>query len=365
MPQAVVGGTNAPPVVSGDSVVVTTRSDYELGASGNLLHLHTVDNFGRDEREYHHEFGYVSASGERTLFARDMLGSNRATLRNGVVTDWRDYYCYGAVRDGATLSNGRWLYLGKEFDGETATLHLDAREYDPFVGFTQIDLLGLIPSLQGYSPYIYTRNNPLTRKDPRGLADDDWFQKLYKTISDFIAGGGPMTVRDTPTAQEVARNKSEPINKAGEVLGGLSMVAKSVSDEANKAVKAAPRNLVKAGIKVSDDVSDASTMVAGLGIMAIPVTFGESLTGTAFAMTVGTAADVTSAALKATDYFFFDGTREELVKAVGKVGVGIITDAFLGGLPESGLRTLIKFSIETPSNSAIDGKLNKQLLPAR
>ena len=70
---SVVGGSN--PVPSGDSVVVTTRSDYELGASGNLLHFHTVDNFGRDEREYHHEFGYVSANGEHTLFVRDMLGS--------------------------------------------------------------------------------------------------------------------------------------------------------------------------------------------------------------------------------------------------------------------------------------------------
>ncbi len=86
---AIVGGSNAP-VASGDSVVVTTRSDYELGASGNLLVLHTVDNFGRDEREYHHAFGFIDKLGNRTLFVRDMLGSNRATVRNGVVTDWRE-----------------------------------------------------------------------------------------------------------------------------------------------------------------------------------------------------------------------------------------------------------------------------------
>jgi RHS repeat-associated protein len=96
-----------------------------------------------------------------------MLGSNRATLRNGVVTDWRDYYCYGAVRDGATLSNGRWLYLGKEFDGETATLHLDAREYDPFVGFTQLDPLWA--KYPAHTPYHYGMLNPFKFADPEGL----------------------------------------------------------------------------------------------------------------------------------------------------------------------------------------------------
>ncbi len=84
---AIVGGTNG---VSADSVVVTTRSDYELGASGNLLRLHTVDTFGRDKREYHHAFGFIDNLGNRTLFVRDMLGSVRATLRNGVVTDCQE-----------------------------------------------------------------------------------------------------------------------------------------------------------------------------------------------------------------------------------------------------------------------------------
>jgi RHS repeat-associated protein len=161
---SVVGGSNAP---SGESVVITTRSDYELGASGNLLSLHTVDNFGRDEREYHHEFGYVSASGERTLFARDMLGSTRAVLKNGTMVEWNDYYAYGAVRDSWSLANGRWKYIGKELDNETNSLDFGARHFDALVGiWNSVDpLWAKYPAL---SPYTYAAQNPTSAYDPDG-----------------------------------------------------------------------------------------------------------------------------------------------------------------------------------------------------
>jgi RHS repeat-associated protein len=73
------------------------------------------------------------------------------------------------VRDSWSLANGRWKYIGKEFDGETATLDLEAREYDPLVGhFWQVDPLMHTPELAGYSPYHYSFNNPYKFKDPDG-----------------------------------------------------------------------------------------------------------------------------------------------------------------------------------------------------
>ncbi len=166
---SVVGGSN--PVASGESVVITTRSDYELGASGNLLHLHTVDNFGRDEREFHHEFGFVDNLGNRTLFVRDMLGSVRATLKNGTIVEWNDYYAYGAVRDSWSLANGRWKYLGAEADNETGTLHLDAREHDGLIGrLWQVDPMWQLYPHQ--SPYIYGNANPFRFRDRNGMSSD-------------------------------------------------------------------------------------------------------------------------------------------------------------------------------------------------
>jgi len=163
---SVVGGTNAPPVVSGESVVVTTRSDYELGASGNLLHLRTVDNFGRDEREFHHEFGFVDNLGNRTLFVRDMLGSTRAVLKNGTMVEWNDYYAYGAVRDSWSLANGRWKYIGKELDNETNSLDFGARHLLDVGVWNTIDpLWSKYPSL---SPYTYGANNPFKFIDVDG-----------------------------------------------------------------------------------------------------------------------------------------------------------------------------------------------------
>ncbi len=132
-----------------------------------MLSLHTVDNFGRDEREYHHEFGFIDNLGNRTLFARDMLGSNRATLRNGVVTDWRDYYAYGNVRDGKSLVSGRWQYLGLEYDGETGSLHTAAREFFNLEGFfNKPDRFEF--KYPSHTPYGYAKQNPFRYHDASG-----------------------------------------------------------------------------------------------------------------------------------------------------------------------------------------------------
>ncbi len=213
---AIVGGTNG---VSADSVVLTTRSDYELGASGNLLVLHTVDNFGRDEREYHHAFGFIDKLGNRTLFVRDMLGSVRAVLKNGTMVEWNDYYAYGAARDSWSLANGRWKYLGAEADNETGTLHLDTREHDGWVGrWWQVDPLWRLYPHQ--SPYIYGNANPFRFRDRNGMTADSTNKTTESSVDEaaamLLSGNASQLFGRNPNLQKMGSGLS--------VLGGFLML---------------------------------------------------------------------------------------------------------------------------------------------
>jgi len=168
MPQAVVGGTNAPPVVSGDSVVVTTRSDYELGASGNLLA--TYDDGALQASRYETGYGYITASGARFYYHRDHLGNIRAVSNaSGNTVRWTDYFAYGAIRDEWSVQTGRdnYGYTGKELDRENGLNYFGGRYFDALTGvWNSVDpLWAKYPSL---SPYTYGAQNPLKFIDTDG-----------------------------------------------------------------------------------------------------------------------------------------------------------------------------------------------------
>lgn len=87
------------------------------------------------------------------------------------MSEWQDYYGYGAVRDGASWHDGRWKYLAAESDHETTTLHLDAREHDALVGrLWQVDPLWHLYPHQ--SPYLYGNANPFRFTDRTGMLSD-------------------------------------------------------------------------------------------------------------------------------------------------------------------------------------------------
>jgi len=165
---SVVGGTNAPPVVSGDSVVVTTRSDYELGASGNLLA--TYDDGALQASRYETGYGYITASGARFYYHRDHLGNIRAVSNaSGNTVRWTDYFAYGAIRDEWNIGQTRdnYGYTGKELDRETGLNDFGARHFDALIGIwnTQDPLWAKYPAL---SPYTYGAQNPFKFIDVDG-----------------------------------------------------------------------------------------------------------------------------------------------------------------------------------------------------
>jgi RHS repeat-associated protein len=77
---------------------------------------------------------------------------------------------------GATASQAKGLstaialrFPGQEYDAITGLHYNDQRDYDPTLGrYIQPDPIGLAGGINTYS---YVRENPLTRKDPRGLCE--------------------------------------------------------------------------------------------------------------------------------------------------------------------------------------------------
>ena len=162
---SMVGGTNAS---SGESVVVTTRSDYELGASGNLLA--TYDDGALQASRYETGYGYITASGARFYYERDHLGNNRAVVDAlGRAVRWTDYFAYGAIRDEWSIGQTRdnYGYTGKELDRETGLNYFGGRYLDALTGvWNSVDpLWSKYPSL---SPYVYAADNPTSALDPDG-----------------------------------------------------------------------------------------------------------------------------------------------------------------------------------------------------
>jgi len=64
---------------------------------------------------------------------------------------------------GQSSDSERYGFTGKEFD-ETELNYFGMRYYSPETGrFLTVD-----PMLEGFSPYPYVRNNPMTLVDPTG-----------------------------------------------------------------------------------------------------------------------------------------------------------------------------------------------------
>ena len=95
--------------------------------------------------------------------------------------------------------------------------------------------------------------------------------------------------------------------------------------------------VVDATAELADDVSDASTIVAAGGIVAAPFTGGSSLTVTAYALGVGTAADTTSLAAKTVDAVAFDGSGEAAFSQLGELTVNALGARYL---PRAGAATV-------------------------
>jgi RHS repeat-associated protein len=101
-------------------------------------------------------------------FLTDGLGSTVAlTTGGGTLATEYSYEPFGAVSATGTASGNELKYTGREDDG-TGTYYYRARYYQPTLQrFVSEDPIGLAAG--DFNFYAYVANDPLGRRDPRGL----------------------------------------------------------------------------------------------------------------------------------------------------------------------------------------------------
>ena len=108
------------------------------------------------------------------VMANDMC--NEVNTSN---VEYFDYSPFGEVlTKGEDKKPGKVGFIGKEQDEESSYFQLGVRQYDPAIGrFLSVDPLW--ESFRNYNPYHYCYNNPVSFKDPTGLAPERSLETMY------------------------------------------------------------------------------------------------------------------------------------------------------------------------------------------
>lgn len=117
----------------------------------------------------------------------DGLGSVRARSDDlGVTLDTADWDAWGEARN---APEGLFGWTGEQSDPETGLTHLRARYYSPvYARFLSTDAIQPnAPGTQGYNPYAFARNNPLSFTDPSGNSAVGGLTGLGQAIADAFA----------------------------------------------------------------------------------------------------------------------------------------------------------------------------------
>ncbi len=110
--------------------------------------------------------------GPTYYYLKDHLGSVRATIdEKGNRVGYDDYYPFGEIMPGrssnSAIADAKYKFTGKERDVETSLDYFGARYYDSWRG----QWLSVDPRADkypGWSPYMYSADNPIGFLDPDG-----------------------------------------------------------------------------------------------------------------------------------------------------------------------------------------------------
>ena len=139
------------------------------------------------------------------------LGSASLELdRDGQIISYEEYTPYGSTTYQAVRSQTempkRYRYTGKERDEESGLYYHGARYYAPWLGrWTSADPAGMT---NGTNLYLYTSNNPVGKRDPTGLNDQQCVMPL--PWEEELGLSSESTDPNAPTALEESLQMSIP-----------------------------------------------------------------------------------------------------------------------------------------------------------
>ena len=129
-----------------------------------LSMLTTPDSLSTRQYNFYDQTGSMCMR----VMANDMC--NEVNTSN---VEYFDYSPFGEVlkHEGEDKKPGKVGFIGKEQDEESSYFQLGVRQYDPAIGrFLSVDPLW--EYFPNYNPYHYSYNNPVSFKDPTGLAPE-------------------------------------------------------------------------------------------------------------------------------------------------------------------------------------------------
>jgi RHS repeat-associated protein len=180
----------------------------------------------------------------------DHLGSSRLVSGNDYSSNdqRRDYAPFGDPKTSSGNDESAYQFTQKELDSNTGLYYFGARYYDPSIGrFISVDPLA--EENTAWSPYSYSKNNPLNRIDPDGR--NDFLARLavyfnaesHKTVNDYnnfassrvvipqagIDQSGAETFADAmqflnDSAEQFQQSSSEVLGKVSEFSGTTAAV---------------------------------------------------------------------------------------------------------------------------------------------